>query len=1256
MTLPKLKIDNEYYKPQFTYIATATADQTQAREAAANAESRKKLIQKQEQESPPQPVVNQPTHISLPPSKAPKPETYWNPPSPEPVANLPQPVIAKKLPFTNLKSETFFYTPSPEPIIMPPLLPPQQQTNNNSPLPQLSPQQKAIVAKAATSQNSETSQSSGPLSAIGSFFSSIAKNVANAASAITSGITNVAQNAGSAISGAISNAGSALSNAASTAGNAITGALSAVDSAIQSSYASAFGDSTKQEQGNPFLRFLDDVAKGSALLGYYIAEGSAGLGWELANLVKGKGLEDFHQAISEFNMARVGNISGQDIAKGVGYGAEVALPLIVTAIVQPELVPAVIAGEVGSVGIGETVSKVTTGRWQSLPEVLHEANAGGVLAGIGGAAGSALGGALGKLGTMVGGKVGDFLAGTGGKALAGATVNVGLTAPFTNNPEQLTLAGLLGALGGAAGGLVSKIPWLEQSEAVRTAIDVSERGAKLGNKLVNEGITKGVLTPDEISGKTTTQIGDLLREKYTTLSNKIIKSLDKDTVENLKEKGIITDTQVLKPDEFIKSVKDKVPEDQLQLLKDTAKLVEKYNEGIKELVGGWKLRLGDRTLLYRLKLGDEREIGIGSAGKSRIFNDIRTIQNIEANVAGIYNNPSDVRDTITALIRQGTSNEAKFLESLYNAAKAVKSPLSKLRPNENIELSLRDLEKDLGKAKTDTLAQTIKDYFENEVGKRNVIIYGSNSVKQYLEDIARKLGATLDTVSDPNYYLIKRGNEVLWQWRRPGDVDAFINTNNPNDLDKIAQDLADRMNKVIGTNRFKAEGHLVIDTKTGKHVVDLHMPNEPSDYFNLYASDSTGADLGIQRPTPNYADLGVAKVSQIALDKANAIGALRETSLNELLKEINARTQIDNPDYIVYLAKKILEGKDLETVKDVLHEFWGQISNLRLRNYLLKRFSQEFNIPESDLIYRPSTRVGPDIRGDIEQILNERYRYPAPASYRFKDAQDFLALLKLAAELKNDNNLRALYEQLRYEFEERGIIPKGWVPKQINWSTVQNAQKLINSMSSAGSAKSVTFASPIISLGGSSIGSGGGSNSATSSISSTTSNTSTSVTSTGGSGGGGGGGGGRDNSKVSGTSSTTTSTSTSDTSTTTKYDNKTSDNNNDNNNSNNNKNKSDSGESNSETSYTYIIYTSDTSTSASDTSTSEYPYYVYYYIIQPESPPSPVFYPLLVYPSESLLPMGPPPIVPSAMPGGFGGGGGYNTQETSGMAGEVIRL
>ena len=807
----------------------------------------------------------------------------------------------------------------------------------------------------------------------------------------------------------------------------------------------------KQGGGNPFQQFFNDVADASALVGYYATEGLGGVGEELNHLVTGKGLENFGQAVSQFNKA-----GGQNVAKTVGDITEVALPAIATAIVAPELLPAVLIGEAASVGIGEGVSKLTTGKWQSLPQVLQEANEGGVLGAIGGAAGSAAEGALAKLGTAIGGKVGDIIAGAGGKALAGAAVNEALTVPFTRNPEQLLLAGVLGAAGGASGELVSKVPFLEQSEAVRNAIDTSEAGAKLGDNLVNEGITKGVLSPDEISGKTTTQIGDLLRQKYNTVSNDIISSLDKDTVQSLKEEGIITDNQVLNPGKFIKSVKDKVPEDQLQLLKDTANLVEKYNEGIEKLAGGYKLRLGNRTLLYKLKLGDESDIGIGSAGKSKIFNDIRTVNDIDKNVAGIYNNPSDVRDTAIGL--KTTPKEADFVQNLYDAAKAAKSPLSGLKPNDNIELSFKDLEKDLGPTQTKTLAQTVKDYLENEVGDKNVIIYGSNSVKQYLEDIASRLGGTLDKDSDPNAYLIKRGDEVLWKWRKPGDVDAFIKTDNPNDLQRIAQDLTNRMNEVLGTNRFEAEGNLVIDKITGEHVVDLHMENEASDNFNLYARGSTGADLGIGRPTPNYSDLGVAKVSQIALDKANAVAGLRDISLNDLLKQINEGTRLNNPDYVVYIAKQILKDEDPETIQGALSHFLGEIKDDNLRDYLTQKFSQEFNISESDLLTRTP-------KGDIENVLNEKYRYLSPASYRFKDAQDFLTLLKLAADLKDDDDLRALYEQLRDEFEERGIIPKDWESKEIDLNSIQNAQKLIDSLSSAGDLRSMFFTSPVISPG-----------------------------------------------------------------------------------------------------------------------------------------------------------------------------------------------
>jgi hypothetical protein len=218
----------------------------------------------------------------------------------------------------------------------------------------------------------------------------------------------------------------------------------------------------KQEQGgNPLQQFFNDVADVSALIGYYATEGLGGVGEELAHLVQGKGLENFSQAIAQFNKA-----GGQNIAKIVGDVTEVALPAIVTAIVAPELLPAELIGEASSVGIGEVATKLTTGHWQSLQQVLQEANEGGVLGALGEAGGLALESGLAK----GAGALTKLL--TGNEELAsqvahltpvwraagGALTNVALQLPFSQNPEQLAIAAVIGGLGGGLGpGIAGKV-------------------------------------------------------------------------------------------------------------------------------------------------------------------------------------------------------------------------------------------------------------------------------------------------------------------------------------------------------------------------------------------------------------------------------------------------------------------------------------------------------------------------------------------------------------------------------------------------------------------------------------------------------------------------------------------------------------------------------------------------------------------------------------------------------------------------------
>ncbi|ACP35567.1 FAD-dependent pyridine nucleotide-disulphideoxido reductase [Sulfolobus islandicus L.S.2.15] len=381
-----------------------------------------------------------------------------------------------------------------------------------------SPSPGPIIANASTPQSN--SQQSNPFGAIGSFFGSLA-----------SGITNVAKDVGSAITGALSTANNAIQSTYNSvygsqtqqekqqlqsqaqqelsqisqekqqlqnelqqvqqyeaqaeqmlqqnpndqqlknylqqlqqAQQQIQQGLTQLNQA-QQQVQQDMTKLNKQGQGNPFSAFFNDIAEASALAGYYTTEGLGGIGEEIANVVKGKGLENFSQAMSQFNKA-----GGQNVAKAVGDVTEVALPAIATAIVAPELLPAELIGEAASVGIGEGISKITTGKWQSLPQVLQEANEGGVLGAIGEAGGLALESGLAKgagaLTKVLSGSE-DLASKISGltpvwRATGGALTNAALQAPFTQNPEQLGIAaaigGLAGGLGpGVAGKLMSKI-------------------------------------------------------------------------------------------------------------------------------------------------------------------------------------------------------------------------------------------------------------------------------------------------------------------------------------------------------------------------------------------------------------------------------------------------------------------------------------------------------------------------------------------------------------------------------------------------------------------------------------------------------------------------------------------------------------------------------------------------------------------------------------------------------------------------------
>ena len=316
------------YRPHFTYIAAGTPEQTQAREAAANEEWRKRLIfhpiklhivtQPRQEPSPPRPIslprpppiYNPPIHgVARAPIYSPPGEPVVKRPIPEEVANEESHPGFLLLPHLKPEPNPSTRESNPEPIVKPPIREPIIRPRTLEPLRRLSigiPQRTGDSSSPSQQTVAQESQSNNPLGAIGSFFGSIVNGVSNTVKDVENAVT------------------SGVTNAAKDVGNAVTGALSTANNAIQNAYGSVYGGGNQQAQ-NPLQQFFNDVADVSALVGYYATEGVGGVGEELNHLVTGKGLENFGQAVSQFNKA-----GGQNVAKTVGDITEVALPAIAT--------------------------------------------------------------------------------------------------------------------------------------------------------------------------------------------------------------------------------------------------------------------------------------------------------------------------------------------------------------------------------------------------------------------------------------------------------------------------------------------------------------------------------------------------------------------------------------------------------------------------------------------------------------------------------------------------------------------------------------------------------------------------------------------------------------------------------------------------------------------------------------------------------------------------------------------------------------
>ena len=156
-------------------------------------------------------------------------------------------------------------------------------------------------------------------------------------------------------------------------------------------------------------------------------------------------------------------------------------------------------------------------------------------------------------------------------------------------------------------------------------------------------------------------------------------------------------------------------------------------------------------------------------------------------MAGIYNTPSDVIDTIRYLRSKGMYDDAEMLERIYNAIKSVQDVLSKIKPTRNLEIEFRDYAEEYakkygpeeGELVSTQMGDTIKEYIQENFGK-NAVIYGSESVRQYLDNIAKRYGGKVVRVGK-EYAIIDRYGNVVWKFRMPGDVCLLYTSPSPRD-------------------------------------------------------------------------------------------------------------------------------------------------------------------------------------------------------------------------------------------------------------------------------------------------------------------------------------------------------------------------------------------------------------------------------------------------------------------------------------------
>lgn len=292
-----------------------------------------------------------------------------------------------------------------------------------------------------------------------------------------------------------------------------------------------------------------------------------------------------------------------------------------------------------------------------------------------------------------------------------------------------------------------------------------------------------------------------------------------------------------------------------------------------EGAGGFRVRLRGtgRTLLYYIKGGGEREIGIGSPGKSELFMRIKSVHP-EITVQGLYASPADIRDIYIGLEKYGLPEEAEAMKTIAELARKGYK-LGKKIPFTEVKLEFPragEYAKVVGEA--------VKEFLQQHANQVEAA-YGSAMYKAHLGEF----------------------------WREVHDIDIQLKVRTPEEAVRFAQELAEYINKKVGKPIVKAEGASVVFIETGKKLADIHYKGEAPEEGSVFVSEKV---LGIRPKTRTVEEIPSYGAEYGALSKGESLVRLRRITPEEIKVYEKYVEQGILPKRFVEWLKEAMKGRE----------------------------------------------------------------------------------------------------------------------------------------------------------------------------------------------------------------------------------------------------------------------------------------------------------------------------------------------------------